>query len=97
VPAKILRELSDEEIAWKVSGTRSYHELQLTAHRLNVAAQRRDVHIRTFFDLGNGGLLNVQHLGQHLLRQPTRLTQFVERHFCQHGLRLGFGPSSRFG
>ncbi len=27
VPAKILRELSDEEIAWKVSGTRSYQEL----------------------------------------------------------------------
>jgi phenylacetic acid degradation protein len=27
VPAKILRELSDEEIAWKVSGTRSYQQL----------------------------------------------------------------------
>jgi phenylacetic acid degradation protein len=27
VPARVLRELSDEEIAWKVSGTRSYQEL----------------------------------------------------------------------
>jgi phenylacetic acid degradation protein len=29
VPAKVLRELSDEEIAWKHSGTRSYQELTL--------------------------------------------------------------------
>lgn len=27
VPAKVLRELTDEEIAWKVSGTRTYQEL----------------------------------------------------------------------
>lgn len=27
VPARVLRELSDEEIAWKQSGTRSYQEL----------------------------------------------------------------------
>lgn len=29
VPARVLRELSDEEIAWKASGTRSYQELTL--------------------------------------------------------------------
>jgi phenylacetic acid degradation protein len=29
VPARVLRELSDDEIAWKVSGTRSYQELTL--------------------------------------------------------------------
>jgi len=29
VPAKVLRELSDDEIAWKVSGTRTYQELAL--------------------------------------------------------------------
>jgi phenylacetic acid degradation protein len=27
IPARILRELSDEEIAWKQTGTRDYHEL----------------------------------------------------------------------
>jgi len=29
VPAKLLRELTDEELAWKVSGTRSYQELAI--------------------------------------------------------------------
>jgi phenylacetic acid degradation protein len=29
VPARVLRELSDDEIAWKQSGTRSYQELTL--------------------------------------------------------------------
>ncbi|MCU0938660.1 MAG: phenylacetic acid degradation protein PaaY [Burkholderiaceae bacterium] len=29
VPARVLRELSDDEVAWKVSGTRSYQELTL--------------------------------------------------------------------
>lgn len=27
VPAKIMRELTDEEIAWKLKGTRTYHDL----------------------------------------------------------------------
>lgn len=29
MPAKILRELSDQELAWKVDGTRCYHDLTL--------------------------------------------------------------------
>ena len=29
VPAKLLRELTDDELAWKVSGTRSYQELAI--------------------------------------------------------------------
>ncbi len=29
IPAKIVRELSDEEIAWKIDGTRTYQELTL--------------------------------------------------------------------
>jgi phenylacetic acid degradation protein len=29
VPARVLRELSEAEIAWKASGTRSYQELAL--------------------------------------------------------------------
>jgi len=31
VPAKLLRELTDEELAWKVSGTRSYQELAISS------------------------------------------------------------------
>jgi len=27
VPARVLRELTDDEIAWKVEGTRQYHDL----------------------------------------------------------------------
>ena len=29
IPAKLLRELTDDELAWKVSGTRSYQELAI--------------------------------------------------------------------
>jgi phenylacetic acid degradation protein len=27
VPAKIVREVTDEELAWKIEGTQGYHEL----------------------------------------------------------------------
>lgn len=33
VPAKILREVTEDEIAWKRSGTREYQELVLRSHR----------------------------------------------------------------
>jgi phenylacetic acid degradation protein len=32
MPAKVLRALTDVELAWKVEGTRSYHELALRSH-----------------------------------------------------------------
>ena len=41
-----------------------YH-IQLTTHRLNVAAQRGDVHIGALLDLGDGRLLYMQHLGRN--------------------------------
>ena len=51
---------------------------------LDVIAQGGQVHVGSFFDLGNRWLLHMQHFGQHLLRQATGLAQFVERHFSQH-------------
>ena len=32
MPAKVLRALTDVELAWKVEGTKSYHELALRSH-----------------------------------------------------------------
>ena len=37
VPAKVIRELSDEEVAWKLEGTRTYHDLT----RRSLASMRR--------------------------------------------------------
>ena len=35
------------------------HNIQLSAHRLDVAAQSRQIHVSAFFNLGNGGLLDL--------------------------------------
>src|SRR5260221_13725367 len=44
------------------------NDLQLPAHRLDMAAQRRDVHIGAPLELRDRGLLYVQGLCQHFLR-----------------------------
>ncbi len=45
LPAKVLRQVSDEEIAWKADGTRSYQELALRSART-----MRPVEPETVFD-----------------------------------------------
>jgi hypothetical protein len=57
----------------------------LFPHRLDVAAQSGEVHVGALLHLGDGRLLDTQDLGQHLLGQAARLTQFVERHLGKHG------------
>ena len=37
---------------------------------------------------GNGQLLHVQRLSQHLLRQAACAPQFVQWYFCKHGFRF---------
>ena len=42
--------------------------LQLPSHGFNVAAQCRKIHVCPLLHLGDGGLLDMQYFGQHLLR-----------------------------
>jgi hypothetical protein len=71
--------------------------LKLAAHRLDVAAQGGDVHVRASFNLRDGGLLNVEHFRQHLLRQATSLAQLAQRHFREHRSRLRLRARLRLG
>src|SRR6266436_2634317 len=72
------------------------NDLQLPAHRLDVAAQRRDVHIRAPLELRDRGLLYVQGLCKHFLRWPSSMPQLVKGHFGEHFFRLTFGSRPRF-
>mgnify|MGYP001581058396 CR=1 FL=1 len=46
-------------------------DLQFPAHGLDDVAQRRNVHVRTAFELGHRGLFHVQFFRQLLLAQHT--------------------------
>ena len=56
-------------------------DFQLSAHRLDVASERAQVHIGAAFKLGYGCLLDVQLLCHRYLRLLTCFTQLTQRRF----------------
>jgi hypothetical protein len=47
---------------------------------LHIAAQIADIHVRAAFELGDGGLPDIELARQLLLRPLARGTQFEQRH-----------------
>src|SRR5215469_4571560 len=54
-------------------------QLKLAAHRLNVAAQRREIQIRLVLDTADLSLADAQHARQLCLRQPTGISELGKR------------------
>jgi hypothetical protein len=59
------------------------NDFQLAAHRTDIVAQRADVHVGAPLHLGDGGLVDIQCLGQTLLAQLLSFAQLMQRHFLQ--------------
>jgi len=72
------------------------NHFQLTAHGFNVTSQSGQIHVGSFFHFGNGRLLNMRHVRQHLLRKFARLavipvivTSFFTTHQRQRRRMMG--------
>src|SRR3954453_11374960 len=70
-------EISDNNVTlWKVR-----HNAQFASHCLYESAEIADIHIGSFFHLGNRRLINLQRLSQCSLSKSASFSQFVQRHF----------------
>jgi hypothetical protein len=56
-------------------------DLKRAAERFDVAAQVAHMHVSTLFKLRYGRLPHRERFGHFLLREGTRLAQFLERHY----------------
>src|SRR5208337_2496544 len=61
-------------------------DLQRAAKRLDIAPKVAHIHVRALFELGDGGLIDLEDSGELFLRKLPRLAQLGKRHF---GLKLG--------
>ena len=56
-------------------------DLQPAPDRLDVGTEAGNVHVGPLLQLGDGGLIHLQQLGQVALGQRTRPAKLVQRHF----------------